>query len=109
MESIAPLPLGGSLFARSAAITLSPRDRRILSLAARKLGASRDFGDALRALREATEEIIPAGKTFFLGANAHGPMVGSILSGVGLASGPDGLVMVRVREGECSVLGRFGW
>jgi hypothetical protein len=97
-----------TIVVRPAGVTLSPRDRRIVALAAQKLGASKDFGDALRALREATEEIIPAGKTFFLGADEHGPMVGSILSGVGVAARPEGLVMVRVRAGECSVLGRFG-
>jgi hypothetical protein len=77
-------------------------------MAAKKLGGCRDFGDALRALREATEEAIPAGRTFYLGAAERGPVVGSIISGVGITEGPQGLVVVRVREGCCSVLGRFG-
>jgi hypothetical protein len=60
---------------------LSPRDRRILARAFRKLGDSRDFGQALHALREATCELIPAGRIYLLGERDGSPVVGSIVSG----------------------------
>jgi hypothetical protein len=72
------------------------RDRRILELAAGKLrGARFDFAEALRALREAVEESIPDGRVFWLGRTAEGPIVGSIISGVGLVDGAGGIQIVR--------------
>jgi hypothetical protein len=78
---------------------LTPRDRRILALASSKLGARRsDFDAVVRALREAVEEIIPAGRIYLL---APGPVVGSQITGIGVAPGP---VVVRVTD-RIEVLG----
>src|SRR5580698_313862 len=71
-----------------AGVALSARDRRILALALRKLGgAATDFGEAVRAVREAVDELIPAGRIYLLGAADQGPIVGSIVSGVGITEG----------------------
>jgi hypothetical protein len=89
---------GGKRIGRSTrAAGLSDRDRRILARTLEALGgAAPDFDEALRALREAVAEIIPSGRTFFLGAGDRGPIVGSLVSGVGLAAGPEGVIVVRV-------------
>jgi hypothetical protein len=93
----------------------SARDRAILDVALRKLGgAVVDFEEALRALREATEELIPAGRTYYLGATAQSPIVGSIISGVGIVAsnandGARGVRVVRVRrDGGMIELGALG-
>jgi hypothetical protein len=96
--------------ARSAlrlAAGLSARDRRILSRAGALLGGtSPDFSDALRAVRQAVEEQIPCGRLFHLGAGASGPIIGSLVSGVGITPAPAGVLVVRVdRSGRLSVLG----
>src|SRR5690348_15793076 len=84
-------PLGPCL----SRLALSRRDRTILTFALRKLGGGHgDFGDAVRALREATEELIPHGRVYFLGAAANGPMIGSIVSGVGIVGGAVGISVV---------------
>jgi hypothetical protein len=90
-------------------IALSERDRRIIALAHRKLGGMTvDFDEALRALREAVEELIPAGRIYLLGAAELGPIVGSLVSGVGIAAGAEGVVLVHVdRDGRRATLGRF--
>jgi hypothetical protein len=90
-------------------VSLSPRDREILTLALRKLRGSRvSFGDALRALREAVEERIPAGRTYLLGIDGNGPVVGSIVSGVGIVESADGILVVRIApDGHRTVLGRM--
>jgi len=76
---------------------LSARDKRIIALALQKLGGSApDFGEAVRALHEAVEELIPAGRTYYLGANNRGPIIGSIISGVGITAGAKGVLLVRV-------------
>ncbi len=63
----------------------------------RKLGgAAPDFGEAVRALREAVEEVIPAGRLYHLGAAPRGAIVGSIVSGVGITAGASGVLLVRV-------------
>jgi hypothetical protein len=78
-------------------LTLSPRDRRIMSRARAKLAGARvDFDEAVRALREAVEEEIPAGRIFFLGAGEEGPIIGSIVSGVGICQKRGAIVTVRV-------------
>jgi hypothetical protein len=78
---------------------LSPRDRQILALTRDKLrGSHAPFGEAARALLEATEELIPAGRLYVLGATARAPVVGSIISGVGIAAIDDCVVLVRVVE-----------
>jgi hypothetical protein len=88
---------------------LNARDRRIVALAHRKLGgATVDFGEALRALREAVEELLPAGRTYLLGVTELGPIVGSIVSGVGIVAGAEGVLLVRVdRDGGRTTLGSF--
>jgi hypothetical protein len=79
--------------------TSSARDRRILELALRKIDPSSPFADHVRALREAVEETIPAGRVFCLGHTEHGPIAGSLISGVGIADSPFGVRIVRVRDG----------
>jgi hypothetical protein len=90
-------------------LEVSARDRRILMLAHRKLGgAGVDFVEALRALEQAVIELIPAGRVYLLGTTQHGPIVGSIVSGVGIAAAPGGvLVMHMGRDGEQTALGSF--
>lgn len=98
--------------ARRGNLAISRRDQRIVELALRKLGgAGFDFGDALRALREATEELIPDGRMYFLaGADgtASGPIVGSLISGVGIVERAVGIDLVRVSDDKVCTLGRFG-
>lgn len=85
--------------------SLSERDTRILALTLRKLGGSApDFGEAVRALREAVEELIPAGRTYFLGATDRGPIVGSIVSGVGIAAGEEGVLLIRTDHARRTTL-----
>jgi hypothetical protein len=104
--------------ARSVGLEISRRDQQIIGLALRKLGRARfSFEEALRALREATEELIPDGRVYFLGVpgaagsegTASGPIVGSLISGVGIVESATGIELVRVeRGGEVRTLGRFG-
>ncbi|HWO17118.1 MAG TPA: hypothetical protein VNO30_00020 [Kofleriaceae bacterium] len=91
-------------------LALSARDRRIIQCALRKLrGARVDFGEAVRALREAVEESIPAGRVFMLGIAEAGPIVGSLISGVGIVDGATGVQLVRARsDGRHTPLGSFG-
>jgi len=89
---------------------VSARDRDIIASALRKLGGvAGDFGEAVRALREATEELIPAGRTYFLGATAEGPIIGSIISGVGIVASSGSSSGVRIarigRDGRVMDLG----
>lgn len=88
---------------------LSERDRKILERTRGKLArAPIDFGEAVRALEEAVEEIIPAGRTYVLGQGASGPIIGSLVSGVGIVPGDAGILVVRVaREGLPTTLGRL--
>ncbi|KYF81968.1 hypothetical protein BE11_27780 [Sorangium cellulosum] len=90
-------------------IALSERDRRIVALARRKLGDTTvDFGEAVRALREAVEELIPAGRVYVLGTTELTPVIGSLVSGVGIAGGEEGVALVRLEhDGRRTVLGRF--
>lgn len=92
--------------ARRVGVAISRRDRQIVELALRKLGgAGFDFGDALRALREATEELIPNGRVYFLGEAAgddgatSGPIVGSLISKVGIVETATGIELVQVGSG----------
>ena len=88
---------------------LSERDRRIIELARRKLGGTTiDFAAALAALRAAVEELIPAGRTFLLGTTEFGPIVGSIVSGVGITAAASSVDLLRVeRDGRRTRLGSF--
>lgn len=90
-------------------LTISRRDRRILELALAKIDARRvDFSEAIRALREAAEELIPDGRVFLLGVTEVGPIVGSIVSGVGIVECASGIQLVRAQDsGEFSSIGWF--
>jgi hypothetical protein len=62
-----------------------------------KLGGSAlDFEDAARALHEAVVEAIPAGRIYLLGASEGGPILGSIVSGVGITAGTQGVTLIRI-------------
>ena len=95
--------------ARSAGVEISRRDREIVDLALRKLGRARfDFSDALCALREATAQLIPDGRIYFLGTTS-GPIFGSIISGIGIVESGTGIDLVRVSAGGgVRILERFG-
>lgn len=95
--------------ARCSSHNLSERDTHIFSLARQRLGGVHArFDDAIRALREAVEESIPAGRIFLLGTTEHSPIIGSIISGIGISDGADGVHIVRVdRTGRTTVLGRL--
>ncbi len=86
------------------------RDRRILRRATQKLrGTVPDWGDAVRALHEAVEELIPAGRVYFLGRSGRDAVVGSLVSGIGIVPGIDAIqLVVRSRTGSFDSLGRFG-
>ena len=88
---------------------LSRRDRRIIQHALTKVGGTRmSFGDAVRALQEAAQEVIPSGRIFLLGSDDHGPIIGSLVSGVGIAEADRGIKLVRVRaDGDPLPLGWF--
>ncbi|WP_437660934.1 hypothetical protein [Sorangium sp. So ce1182] len=96
-------------YERFGGIALSERDRRIVALARRKLGGvAAGFDEALRALREAVEESIPAGRIYLLGTSELSPVVGSLVSGVGIAAATEGVVLVRLhRDGQRTTLGRL--
>ena len=88
---------------------LSPRDRRVFALAAHKLaGQPATFEEAVRALGEAVEEIIPAGRVFVLSTTPFGPVVGSLLSRVGIVASEVGVSVVRTdRRGAPRFLGEL--
>jgi len=89
-------------------LALSARDRRIVDHALRTLPPGADFGEALRALRDAVAAHIPNGRVFVLGTTDAGPIVGSIVSGVGIVDSERGVELVRVAPGgACARLGRF--
>jgi hypothetical protein len=94
---------------RGPRLDVSRRDRAILDLAIRKLGGGQsDFGEVVRALREATEELIVNGRIYFLGAGANGPIIGSIVSRVGIVGHDDRVAVVRVsQDGRPTTLGRI--
>jgi hypothetical protein len=74
--------------------TLSRVDRVILDAA---LGDWRGgtFAEAAARLRMATEDAIPAGRVYLLAQTPLGPVIGSLVSGVGIAEGAGGLLVVR--------------
>lgn len=89
---------------------LSERDRRILARAEEKLqGSAFHFDDALRALMDAVQELIPAGRCYFLGTRERRPVFGSVVSGVGITEGDHSVRLVLLdRGGGSTLLGRFG-
>jgi hypothetical protein len=90
-------------------VALSRRDDAIITAARERIGAGQaSFGDVTRALIESTEQFIAGGKIFHLGVGTFGPILGSIVSGVGIAQEEDGVVLVRVgTDGRVVVFDRF--
>ena len=88
---------------------VSARDQVILRLLRRSLAhTTHDFPEVLRALQQIVAAMIPAGRTYLLGTYFNGPIVGSLLSGVGVCESASGALIVRVgREGLVSPLGRL--
>lgn len=85
---------------------LTARDRQILTLARRKLlGAVCRFEEVVCALDEATAEVIPAGRVFFLGGGDRGPILGSLITGVGIMQRAEGVRVVRAGGGAIVVIG----
>lgn len=92
------------------ALGLSRRDRTILEAVRAALANTprARFPDALVALGAAVERIIPAGRTFLLGYHQGGPIVGSLVSNVGIAEESCAIIVVRVRaDASVDVLGRL--
>lgn len=80
-----------------AQVRLSLRDQAIIARARRKLlGLRVDFTQAVQALHEAVAESIPAGRIFLLGTTARGPIVGSLISGVGIVQGEEAVELLQV-------------
>ncbi|MDX2090708.1 MAG: hypothetical protein SFX73_22815 [Kofleriaceae bacterium] len=96
LARVAPLPR----------LAMSVRDARILALARAKLHGSRvAFADAIRALNEAVREEILDGRIYHLGLTTYGPILGSIISGIGIVDGPLGVELVRAKPGDLVVPG----
>jgi len=77
-------------------------DRTILARARVGLPVDCSFDDALSALGRVVRETIPNGRIFYLG---EGPVVGSLVSGVGLSPSPRGILVVQIDPFR--VLSRF--
>jgi hypothetical protein len=75
---------------------MHPRDARILALARRLVGPRPSFSDAVGALSAAVTQIIPAGRVFVIGTTLDGPIVGSAISGIGIAPRAHDVAIVRV-------------
>lgn len=75
---------------------MHPRDACILTLARRLAGPRPSFADAVGALSAAVTRIIPAGRVFVIGTTSDGPIVGSALSGIGIAPHAHEVAIVRV-------------
>jgi hypothetical protein len=89
---------------------LSRRDRMILgAVRAALVNVSRArFPEVLAALGAAVERAIPAGRIYLLGYHQCGPIVGSLVSNVGIAEESHTIVVVRVRaDAGVDVLGRL--
>lgn len=86
---------------------LTRRDRAILALARTHVEGVRDFASALRALRDATAQLIPAGRVYHLGQHGGQAVVGSIISGVGVAASARGIEVVRMVDGMPRPLGAW--
>lgn len=83
-------------------------DRRILARLARDAGAVvalDEFAWAVTALDAIVRDLIPAGSVFFLAEHRGAPIFGSLISGVGITRGPEGVVVARVSaSGEVCVV-----
>lgn len=90
--------------------SLSERDRLILALAALKLSRTTRVDTsraALRALHEATSDTIPAGRTYLIGM-ADGPVIGSIISRVGIVERNGRMEILRLNPASAPTqLGPF--
>jgi hypothetical protein len=101
-DLLAVLPFDG---ASPAGLVLPPSlsrvDRAILQAA---LGAWRGgtFADAVARLRRATEETIPAGRVYLLAQTPLGRVIGSLVSGVGIAMDTRGLLVVRTSAADAA-------
>lgn len=89
--------------------SLTERDSCILRRALRKLnGHATDFNEASRALREAVAELIPAGRVYLIGHTQRGPVIGSLITGVGIGIGDGHVELMHTRAGgQPTTLGRF--
>lgn len=86
-----------------------PTDAQILTAALARLGGRVvDFELAIAALHETVVAMIPAGRVYLLGHGRHGPIVGSLITGIGLSAAAQGVSLVHVRGDRVRVLGRFG-
>jgi hypothetical protein len=108
-NATACLDTGNATIGTTARLTLSARDQHIFALARAKLGARCvAFDEAVRALQAAVEESIPAGRVDMLGIARHGPIVGSLISGVGIVASDTGVHIVCVdRAGRSRYVSRF--
>ena len=78
-------------------IRLSLRDQAIIALTRRKLfGLRVDFTQAVQALHEAVAETIPYGRIFLLGTSIRGPILGSLISGVGIVQGEEAVELMQL-------------
>lgn len=100
------LPLPAEVRAQSC---LSCRDQVILTATRDKLRGSRaDFNLAMQALEESVAQAIPAGRIFLLGTIAREPLLGSLISGVGIVQGADAIeIWQLVRHHGPRCLGRL--
>ncbi|MBK7396928.1 MAG: hypothetical protein IPJ34_11650 [Myxococcales bacterium] len=80
-------------------------DRTILARSRVGLPVDCSFDDALSALGRVVRETIPNGRIFYLGEGPSGPVVGSLVSGVGLSPSPRGILVVQIDPFR--VLSRF--
>ena len=78
---------------------MTPRDARILTLARSLAGPSPSFLDAIGALTTSVTRLVPAGRVFVLGATKDGPIVGSWISGVGIAVTPLSILAITAIYG----------
>ena len=90
-----------------AGLGLSARDAEILTRARGQLPPGFTFVEAVAALLAAVEAVIPAGRLFELATGPRGPVVGSILSGVGMRGAACGVEIVRVVGADIVVLERW--
>jgi hypothetical protein len=88
---------------------VSWRDREILALARQQVRDSRDFSAVVCALQHAVEAVIPAGRIYLLDSSSGRPVIGSLISGIGVvAEGSSGALVVRVEgPGRLVTIERF--
>jgi hypothetical protein len=92
--------------------SISARDQKIITLARQKLsGKTPSYDDAICALHDAVTALIPAGRIYLLAITANGPIIGSMISGIGIMTQQSSIQLVRVRQAPHALsidsLGRF--